>query len=181
MSTDLKLSKAQISKIIQSVGFLGSLLSKLAGPLMKVSIPLAKNVLVLLGIAAAASAINAEIQKKVHNSGTTNLITLSVEMNDIMKNVQAFEDSNILLKGFTKTIKNETKKQKGKLLSMLLGTLGVSLSWFWETMGLLMPPHPLTNFEIQRYYQNEPRFNGVFSRNNLPKTIKDGAYVINLD
>ena len=44
-----------------------------------------------------------------------------------------------------------------------------------------MPPHPLTNFEIQKYYQNEPRFNGVFSRNNLPKKIKDGACVINLD
>ena len=44
-----------------------------------------------------------------------------------------------------------------------------------------MPPHPLTNFEIQRHYENEPRFNVVFSRNNLPKTIKDGAYVINLD
>ena len=43
-----------------------------------------------------------------------------------------------------------------------------------------MPPHPLTNFEIQRYYENEPRFNGVYSRNNLPKKIKDGAYVINL-
>ena len=42
-------------------------------------------------------------------------------------------------------------------------------------------PHPLTNFEIQRYYQNEPRFNGVFSRVNLPNTIKNGAYVINLD
>ena len=48
-------------------------------------------------------------------------------------------------------------------------------------MGFLMPPHPLTNFEIQRYYQNEPKFNGVFSRNNLPLKIKDGAYVINLD
>ena len=59
MSTDLKLSKAQISKIIQSGGFLGSLLSKLAGPLMKVAIPLAKNVLALLGITAAASAIDA--------------------------------------------------------------------------------------------------------------------------
>ena len=47
-------------------------------------------------------------------------------------------------------------------------------------MGFLMPPHPLTNFEIQRYYQNEPRFNVVFSRNDLPKTIKDGAYVIKL-
>ena len=43
-----------------------------------------------------------------------------------------------------------------------------------------MPPHPLTNFEIQKYYQNEPRFNGVYSRDNLPK-IKDGVYVINLD
>ena len=48
-------------------------------------------------------------------------------------------------------------------------------------MGLLTPPHSLTNFEIQKYYQNEPRFNGVYSRNNLPKKIKDGAYVINLD
>ena len=44
-----------------------------------------------------------------------------------------------------------------------------------------MPPHPLTNFEIQKYYENESRFNGVFSRDNLPKKIKDGAYVINLD
>ena len=42
-------------------------------------------------------------------------------------------------------------------------------------MGFLMPPHPLTNFEIQRYYQNEPKFNGVFSRNNLLKKIKDGV------
>ena len=44
-----------------------------------------------------------------------------------------------------------------------------------------MLPHALTNFEIQSYYQNEPRFKGVYSRNNLPKLIKDGAYVINLD
>ena len=48
-------------------------------------------------------------------------------------------------------------------------------------MGFLMQPHPLTNFEIQRYYENRPRFNGFYSRNNLPKKIKDGAYVINLD
>ena len=44
-----------------------------------------------------------------------------------------------------------------------------------------MSPHPLTNFEIKSCYQNEPRFNGVFSRDNLPKKVKDGAYVINLD
>ena len=61
MLTDLKLSKAQISKIIQSGGFLGFLFSKLAGPLMKIAVPLAKNVLAPLGIAAAASAIDAEI------------------------------------------------------------------------------------------------------------------------
>ena len=48
-------------------------------------------------------------------------------------------------------------------------------------MGFLIPSHPLTNFEIQKYYENKPRFNGVFSRDNLPKKIRDGAYVINLD
>ena len=64
MLTDLKLSKAQISKIIQSRGFLGPLLSKLAGPLMKVAIPLAKDVLAPSRITAAASAIDAGIQKK---------------------------------------------------------------------------------------------------------------------
>ena len=48
-------------------------------------------------------------------------------------------------------------------------------------MEFLMLPHPLTNFEIQKCYKNEPRFNGVFSRNNLFKKIKDGAYIINLD
>ena len=67
-----------------------------------------------------------EIKKK-RGSGTTNLIVLNEEMNDIMKIVEALEDSNILLKGVTKTIKNETKEQKGGFLSMLLGTLGASL------------------------------------------------------
>ena len=127
MSTDLKLSKAQISKIIQSGGFLGSLLSKLAGPLMKIAIPLAKNVLAPLGITAAASAIDAGIQKKIHGSGNTTLIISNEEMNDIIKIIQALENSNILLKGITKTIKNETKEQKRGFLSMLLGTLGASL------------------------------------------------------
>ena len=65
MSTDLKLFKAQISKIIHSGRFLGSLLSKLAGPLMKIAVPLAKNVLAPLGIATAASAIDAGIKEKI--------------------------------------------------------------------------------------------------------------------
>ena len=127
MSTDIKLSKAQISNIIKSGGFLKSLLSKIAGPLIKVVVPLPKNILAPLGITAAASAIDEGIQKKVHGSGTTTLIISNEEMNDIMKIVQALEDSNILLKGVTKTIKNETKEQKGGFLSMLLGTLGASL------------------------------------------------------
>ena len=109
MSTDLKLFRAQISKILQSGGFLGSLLSKLAGPLMKLAIPLVKDVLAPLGITAAASAIDAGIQKKIHGSGTTTLIISNEEMNGIMKIAQALEDSNILLKGVTKAIKNETK------------------------------------------------------------------------
>ena len=127
ISTDIKLSKAQVTKIMQSGGFLGSLLSKLAGPLMKVAIPLAKNILAPLGITAAASVIDAGIQKKIHGSRTTTLIISNEEMNDIMKIVQALEDSNILLKGFTKTIEKESKEQKGGFLSMLLGTLGASL------------------------------------------------------
>ena len=130
MSTDLKLSKAQISKIIQCGGFLGSLLSKLAGPLMKVAVPQAKNILAPLGITAAASATDAGIQKKIHGSGrpsSTTLIISNKEMNDMIKIVQALEDSNILLKGVRKTIKNETKEQKGEFLNVLLGNLGTSL------------------------------------------------------
>ena len=73
--TNIKLSIAQISKIIQSCGFLGPLLSKLEGPLMKVAVSLTKNILAPLGITAAASAIDAGIQKKIHGSGTITLIT----------------------------------------------------------------------------------------------------------
>ena len=94
---------------------------------MKVERPLAKNDLAPLGITAAASAIDSGPQKEMHGSETTNLIISNEEMNDIMKIVQALESSNILLKGVTKTIKNGTKEQKGGFLSMLLGTLGVSL------------------------------------------------------
>ena len=68
-----------------------------------------------------------EFKKKIHGSGTTTLIILNEKMNDIIKIVQALEDSDILLKGITKTIKNKTKEQKCGFLSMLLGTLGTSL------------------------------------------------------
>ena len=127
MSTNLKLSKAQIFKIIQSGEFLGSLLSKLTVTLMKVAVPLAKNILVPSGV-TAASVTDAETQRKIRSSGrTTTLIISNKGMNGIIKIVQALEDSNILLKGVTKTIKNETKEQKRGFLNMLLGTLGASL------------------------------------------------------
>ena len=94
---------------------------------MKVGISLADNVLAPLGMTAATSAIDAGFQKKIHGSGTTTLIISNEEMNDMMKIVQALEDSNILLKAVTKTIKHEAKEQKGGFLRMLLGTLGASL------------------------------------------------------
>ena len=68
-----------------------------------------------------------EYTKKIIGSGNTTSIISNKEMNDITKFVQALEDSNILLKGVTETVKNETKEQKGGFSSMLLGTLGASL------------------------------------------------------
>ena len=76
---------------------------------MNVGVLLAKNILAPLGITAAASTIDAGIQKEIHDSGTTTLIISNEEMNVIIKIVQALEDYNILLKGVTKTIKNGTK------------------------------------------------------------------------
>ena len=126
LATDIKLSKAQIKKFMQSGRLLGKLLSKLAGPLMKVALPLAKNVLAPLGLTAAMPAIDGNIQKKIHGSGVK-LIIEQEDMNDIMKIIEALENSGILLKGVSKTIENETKEQRGGFLSMLLGTLGASL------------------------------------------------------
>ena len=164
------------------------------------------------------STIDGSIQKKIHGSGATKgvgvkLIIEQEDMKDIMTIIKALESSGILLKGVSKTIKNETKKQKGGFLSMLLGTLGASLlgrllsggkgsvvsrakgegimragdgivragSGSKKKLNSLLPFHPLTNIEISEYYKNELRFNGVYSRNNLPNKIKKGAYVINLD
>ena len=169
---------------------------------MKAAFSLAKNVLAPLGLTAAMSAIDGGIQKKLYGSGVK-LIIEEEDMKDIMKIIQALENSGILLKGVTKTIENKTKEQRGGFLGMLLGTLGASLLGNLLTgekgiiragngivragsgsktknLNSLLPFHPLTNIEIIEYYKNEPRFNGVYSRNNLPNKIKKGAYVINL-
>ena len=119
--------------------------------------------------------------------GTTTLTISNDEMNDIIKIVKSLEDSGVLLKGVSETIKHEAKEQRGGFLSMLLGTLGASLLGNLLTGGkgvirageeikkksnLLIPFHSLTTFEINEYYENEPRFNSVYSRDNLPANIK---------
>ena len=124
-SIDIKLSRTQLSKMIQSGGFLGNFLSKLAGPLMKVAMPLAKNVLAPLGLSAAMSAIDGSIKKKMLGSGTTTFS--NDEMDDILKIVKSLENSGVLLKGVSEAIQHEAKEQRGRLLGMLLGTLDASL------------------------------------------------------
>ena len=141
-SADIMLSKTQLSKMIQSGGFLG----RLSGPLLRTGLPLmksvikplaksvlvtlAKSVLVLLGLKAAASTADAGMHKKIlgsgHNSNTTLTIS-NYEMDDVLKIVKSFEDSGVLLKVVSETIQNEAKEQRGGFLTMLLDTLGASL------------------------------------------------------
>ena len=126
------MSKTQLSTMIQSGGFLGRLL----GPLLKAGLPLkesvtkplAKRVLIPLGL-TAASAADAGIHKKILGSGhnNTTLIISNDEMDDILKIVKSHEDSGVLLKAVSETIQHEAKEQRGGFLSMLLDTLGVSL------------------------------------------------------
>ena len=107
--------------MIQSGGFLGRLLGPLRKtglPLMKSVIkPLAKSVLVPLGLTAAASTADAGIHKKFLGSGSNNnntiLIISNNEIDDILKIVKSLEDSGVLLKGVSETIQNEAKEQRG--------------------------------------------------------------------
>ena len=117
-------------KIGQSGGFLGRIL----GPLLKTGLPLIGNVLkplaqsvsIPLGL-TVASATDVAIHKKMFGSGNTTLIISNEEMTDIMKIIQSLEESGLLIKSVSETIKNEAKEQKGEFLGMLLGTLGASL------------------------------------------------------
>ena len=89
--------------------------------------PLAKSVLISLGLIAAASATDAAIHKKMFGSRTTTLIISNEEMNDIMKIVKSLEESDLLIKSVSKTIENKAKEQKGRFLGMLLDSLGASV------------------------------------------------------
>ena len=130
-SVDIKFSKTKSLKMIQSGGFLG----KLLGPLLKTGLPLiksvinplAKSVLIPLGLTAAASAADAVIHKKILGSGNTTLLISNKDIEDLIKMVKSLEDYELLLNGVTESVKNEVKEQRGGFLSMLLGTLGASL------------------------------------------------------
>ena len=97
-------------------------------PLMKsVFTPLAKSVLIPLGLSAGILVADAAIQNKIYGSVTTALIISNEEMENIMKIVKSLEESGLLIKGITETIKNEAKDKKGGFLLMLLGTLAASI------------------------------------------------------
>ena len=127
--------KTQLSKMIQSGGFLRRVL----GPLLKtglrliknISKPLAKSVLIPLGLTAAASVADAGIHKKIlgsdhnHPSLNTTLIISNSEIEDIIKIIKSLENSGLLLKGVTKTVQNEVKEQKVGFFSRLSGTFGL--------------------------------------------------------
>ena len=131
LPANIKLSKAQLHKIGQSGGFLGRLL----GQFLKTGLPsignvikpLAKSILITLGLTAAASARDVAIHKKMFASGFILVIISNEEMNDIMKIIKSLEKSGLLIEGACETIKNEAKEQKDRLLSVLLVTLSASL------------------------------------------------------
>ena len=130
-SANIKLSKTQLQKIGQP----GKFLSRLLGPLLKSGLPLigvvlkplAKSVLIRLGLTAVASATDTSIYKKMFGSGVTTLTILNEEMNDIMKIIKSLEESGLLIKGISQKMKNVAKEQDRGFLGMLLGTLGASL------------------------------------------------------
>ena len=113
---------------MHKIGQSGVFLGRPLGPLVKTGLPLIANVLkplarsdfIPLGLTAAVSAANAAIHKKMFGSGTTTLITSNKKMNDIMKIIKSLEESVLLIKGVSETIKNEAKQQKGGFLRMLL-------------------------------------------------------------
>ena len=130
---------------------------------------LAKSVLILLGLAEAASATDATTQKKIHDSGTTTTIISNKEMRDFIEIVKSHKDSGLLIKGAAQTIENITRKEKGRYLGVLQNKLGISLlgnmiagkevirtGQIWVVRGgegtirveqdLVILPHPLTNF-----------------------------------
>ena len=130
-SANIKLSKTQLHKIGQSGGFLGRLL----GPLLKTGLPLmenvlkplAKSILIPLELTAAAAATDAAIHKNMFGSGTTTLIISDDKMNDIIKIVKSLEESGLLIKRVSETIKNKAKEKKMRICWNVIRHLGATL------------------------------------------------------
>ena len=157
--------------------------------------PLIKIVLVPLRLTAAAPTVGSEIHKKV-SSNEINRIHIKV-IRDIMGIVKSLKDTGLLIKDENKLIKTETLEQRERLFGIMLGTLGANLlrnilagkgmirADDGEVRGLLktgflMLLFPMTNIEMQKYYQSKPKFKGVYLPNNLPNT-EDGVFGVNLD
>ena len=111
ISTDIKLSKAQIKKLLKVGGALGSMLARFLPKLIKPAISLGKNILAPLGLSAAIGAADAGIQKKIHGYGSKTVKFSNKDLNDMTKIVQALEDSDVLMKGITKILKNDIKRE----------------------------------------------------------------------
>ena len=125
------------------------------------AVPLAKSVLILLGVKAAAT--DAAIHKNIFGSGVTTLIISNEEMNDIMKIIKSLEETGLLIKDVSKTIKNKAEEQIGRFLSMLFGTLGASL------LGNLLTGNG-TIWAGESMLEQVIIFNGASSFNNLWNT-----------
>ena len=110
MSTDIKLSKAQIKKLIKERCALGSILARFLPKLIKPALSLGKNILAPLGLSAAMSATDAAIQKKMYGSGIKTVKFSNKDLDGMTKIVKALEDSDVLMKGITETLKNDIKK-----------------------------------------------------------------------
>ena len=157
-------------------------------PLIKnVLMPLAKNVLLPFGLLVGTTAADVAVQNKFYRWGITALIILNEEMDDIMEIVKSLEESGLSVK--RKKVKQLKIKQKRRISSNVIRNNRKYINRKSSNKSrrkqnqirwrILMPSDSLNNFEIQKYYQDEPTFNGVYSKNNLPK-IKDRAYIINL-
>ena len=112
-------------------------------------------------------------------------LIISNEETDDMKIITSLKDSGLLIKDVSETIKNEAKRPNGGFLGMLLGTLGATLLGNILAGKVVLRTgegsnRSLSNFEIRKYYQNEPKFNGIYSKNSLAKT-RNGACEKNLD
>ena len=187
-----------MSKIIQSGRFLSALLGKFAGPFMKV-VSLNKNVLAPLATMASASVIDGAIREKIlERRVVTGRKGFTLVISDVITIIKSVENLGVLIHGVSKTLKYKIKKQEGGYLGMLLGTLIASMLenmftrngamrtgegvmragraiiiWIIWIKSFSSTPF-FNNIQITKYFNYKPRFNGVYSRDSLPR-IKDGA------